>query len=1794
MTIEKAGPPFRLRVRDGWRRASLVTAGILAPAWFVACGERITGPQRAFQLGALRPALFIEGEPAPFPAGSLTLALRTPDGAIVADTVLAVPEGSGDIVVALQVSVASGITTLFADASLAQGATTLFSVARTPVELQPIGASAPPPSPLTMAYVGPGAGTAASVRITAPVTDGFTGDTVALQGEVLDGQGVPIAGVPILWSVRDTLRVRVPGLSDGRAVLGGVRGPAQVFLRTYTGLVDSVAIGVAPLPTAVQAVGTFPRADTVGAPMGAPVGVRLVAADQLPVAGIDVRFVLDAGGTTVLDSLVRADANGEASVTPVLPTTTGDYTLTATPQRGSGAATLTLTALPDAPATLVLGGGPGTELAAGETSPALQVSVRDQYGNVVTSFIDTVTVRLLDGTGAEVSPPVRVPAVQGVATLAALAPTVAGSGLRYSVTAAGLVAVETAPFTVRPGPAAALTLSGAPGATIVAGTTLAALAVEARDAFGNLATDLATPISAALGVNPTGAALEGTTSVAPSGGRATFDALRLTRAGSGYTVVFSTGALATAPTSAFDVTAAAPTALRIVSGPAATVVAGEALAPLVVGASDAYGNAAGALGGTVSVALGANPGGTTLGGTLTANPVGGLATFSDLLVTRAAAGYTLAASAPGLTGVTSPAFSVEPAAAAALTITTQPPATLEAGSPVGPVTLDVVDAFGNLVPAWAQPIVVAFAANPGDATLGGTASLAPAGGSASFTDLLVTRAEAGYTLAFSSGALTGATTTPFTVTPGPAASLAFDAEPAASITAGSVVGPLTVTASDAYGNLATGFAGSVAVTFGANPGATTLGGTDTVAATAGVATFGDLVVTRAAAGYTLAASSGVLVPDTTTAFAVTAAAASRLAFTTQPPPTLTAGTTFPALSVEVQDPYGNRATWADTVVVDLAANPANGTLAGTVRLAAAAGAATFGDLTLTRAGAGYTLAAASGALTAATSDAFTVTAAAATQLVVAQGPADGAQAGDHLSPIVVEARDPYANVDPSFTGVVTLSFATNPTASILVGDSTEAAVAGVATFARVGVGMPGAGYALRASAGGVGAGQSTAFTAVTPVVPMAVKTLTTGSGIFCGLGANGSIYCWGTGTLGNGDTQPRWVPTAVQSPMTFEAVSAGNGFVCAVATSREAYCWGSGGRLGDGSGTSQLTPVLVSGGHRWGAIATGTLSTCGLTDAGVAYCWGENSGGRLGDGTETNRLVPTPVALNVRFTQLSMGGFHACGLTAAGYAYCWGINSGRIGDGTTVNRLTPVPLDPAIRWQRLDLDAGGIGQSALSCGLSVDGDSYCWGNDSRGERGTGSVTNLRVNAPEPGAFLTPWRSLTATGAWTACGVDALWRAYCWGANGGRFGDGGTADSPLLTSVVGLPEVTTVVPNASASCAIARSGEAYCWGIPTTNGILGDDGAYSLVRTAVGGRLPSFLNLAIGTNHLCGVSSSQGIQCLGAGQSAQLGNGTTPVAALTPVAVTSSAEFTRVTAGQVHSCGLTSGGDVLCWGSAQAALGSAATTTPAVPTAVPGAPRFSSFASGANHNCGLALADSVAYCWGFAGAGGVIGNGSTTTGAFPVTAVGTGRYVAVDAGGFTTCTLDVSSAAFCWGSGFFGQIGDGSTSTAARAVPTRVAGAIAFRSISPGGNHTCAVSTTGVGYCWGSNTNGELGGGSVGGSVPSPQAVGGSLTFDDIRAGNGFSCGLTTAGEAHCWGLNATAQLGDGTLTSRSSPTRVVGAPPFTRIQVGSGAACGTTSSNETWCWGGSLYGRLGLGAPLTAVPVAGGVSFRVP
>jgi alpha-tubulin suppressor-like RCC1 family protein len=704
-----------------------------------------------------------------------------------------------------------------------------------------------------------------------------------------------------------------------------------------------------------------------------------------------------------------------------------------------------------------------------------------------------------------------------------------------------------------------------------------------------------------------------------------------------------------------------------------------------------------------------------------------------------------------------------------------------------------------------------------------------------------------------------------------------------------------------------------------------------------------------------------------------------------------------------------------------------------------------------------------------------------------------------------------------------------------------------------------------------------------------------GSNHTCSLSSAGGVYCWGinsSGQLGDGGVSMwRDTPFGVSGLSSgVVAIATGNEHTCALTSAGGVKCWGnnSKGELGNGTTTDQDLPVDVSGlTSGVVAISAGGNHTCALTNTGGVKCWGENTNGQLGNGTYINRTTPVSVSgLTSGVAMISAGEAHTCAVTNSGGAKCWGYNStGQLGDGTTTERTRPVNVS-GLTSGVSKISAGGSAGGSHTCALTTGGGVKCWGTNSKGELGDGTI-NLR-KTPVDVSGLSSGITVITTGSAYTCALTTSGGMKCWGSNlVGELGDGTYTGRKTPVDVLGLTSGVAAITAGRGSfahtCAVTTSGYVKCWGYNSWGEIgIGETGNY-VVPISTHRLNNAVVAVETGASSTCAVTANGGVKCWGWNLHGELGDGTT-TQRITPVEVSGlTSGVTMISANGTsafaHTCALTTSGGLKCWGfNSDGQLGDGTTTQRTTPVEVSGLTSgVVQITTGASHTCALTVSGGVK-CWG-SNSNGQLGNGTTTRQTLPVDVNGlTTGIVAISAGGNHTCALTSDGGVKCWGQNSDGQLGNGTTTQ--QLIPADVSGLPSgVVAISAGAEHTCALTNTGGVKCWGANSWGILGDGTMT-SRSTPVDVSGLTSgAAAISAGATHTCALTVDGGAKCWGQNSMGEVGDGTDDYRTTPVAVSGLTSgVAAISAGGGAwshTCALLSNGEVKCWGHNSHGQIG-------------------
>ncbi len=658
-----------------------------------------------------------------------------------------------------------------------------------------------------------------------------------------------------------------------------------------------------------------------------------------------------------------------------------------------------------------------------------------------------------------------------------------------------------------------------------------------------------------------------------------------------------------------------------------------------------------------------------------------------------------------------------------------------------------------------------------------------------------------------------------------------------------------------------------------------------------------------------------------------------------------------------------------------------------------------------------------------------------------------------------------------------------------------------------------------------------------------------------------------------------------------QSISVGTTHSCAVTGAGGVKCWGSNdyGMVGVSGDTVQPLPVDVQGlasGVR--KVSTGQSHTCALMESGAVKCWGSNLQGQHGSGSLIG-MSSTPIdVVNLGEPAVDIDGTHGhvCAAMASGAVMCWGDNgSWQLGSSGASQSRTPLGVSGVAGV--VSVHTG----SAHTCARTGTGAARCWGNGSLGQLGDPNAPSDWYVRVDPVWLGTRVRALAAGPFFNCAMLQAdvgLHYVRCWGEN-----ESGQVGVPLRNEVlepVDLPSLSAVASidaGGSHTCAVMSSGSAQCWG-SNVAGQLGDGtGTDRVAPTEVQGLGAAVRSISAGRGHTCATNVAGGLQCWGSNAFGKLGDGTTQNRLL-PVDVTGfdSGLMGVVSAGYVHTCGVTASGRAQCWGyNLLWSLGDGTSIDRPTPADVFGLDSgVANIGAEGTRGCAVMWNGEVK-CWGWE-------YGSSV----PLSVGGFAESVrTLSIGERHECALTSLGRVQCWGAGILGDGNPGTPSYRVQ-VPVQVAGLEAGAlSIAAGADHACAVTAAGGVVCWGVNTSGALGDGTKVDRV-SPVAVSGITSGAvAVTTGSGHSCALMNAGSVKCWGRNFSGQVGVDPNVHVRTPIDVQGlnlgdttAPVAAPTLSGITGAAGWSRTDVTVNWNWSDVG-LGIDpAHCTSTSVSSG------
>lgn len=374
----------------------------------------------------------------------------------------------------------------------------------------------------------------------------------------------------------------------------------------------------------------------------------------------------------------------------------------------------------------------------------------------------------------------------------------------------------------------------------------------------------------------------------------------------------------------------------------------------------------------------------------------------------------------------------------------------------------------------------------------------------------------------------------------------------------------------------------------------------------------------------------------------------------------------------------------------------------------------------------------------------------------------------------------------------------------------------------------------------------------------------------------------------------------------------------------------------------------------------------------------------------------------VKWSMIAAGEVHTCGLLSNGHAYCWGANHyGQLGTQEAPDTCTvapdptpypcatqPIPVMPGYRLASIWAGAN------RTCAITVDGDTYCWGNNSMGALGIGVYDTMNVSHPSPTRVATEERFqyIELDGLHGACALTINGTAYCWGyALMDTFGNGSPHEegySAVPVQVLGGPW-KAIAKRSSTACALNLSGKLYCWGGTYYESVGNTAWYFGTEYTPTPQHEEyTFETITYAGATICGITTSGEIYCWEHNAHGELGLGYTDGTHTEPTQpVLGGHRFTDISAGGAYFCALDINGRAFCWGRFGSFLGATNIDNTVIcgverarchpfPRAVDTQLTFTQITTGESHTCAISKKGGL-YCWGMADLG-TLGNGTTNS------------------------------------------------------------------------------------------------------------------------------------------------------------------------------------------------------------------------
>ena len=621
-----------------------------------------------------------------------------------------------------------------------------------------------------------------------------------------------------------------------------------------------------------------------------------------------------------------------------------------------------------------------------------------------------------------------------------------------------------------------------------------------------------------------------------------------------------------------------------------------------------------------------------------------------------------------------------------------------------------------------------------------------------------------------------------------------------------------------------------------------------------------------------------------------------------------------------------------------------------------------------------------------------------------------------------------------------------------------------------------------------------------------------------------------------------------------------------------------------------------SDGAKWN-IGAAPIGTLGITGDHVVGNIGREI---ISFGANTTSPMPTK-SITPTTKQMALGPFGGGAPRLENKAWVWGYNQyGQLGDTTYTNKSSPIQtIARGGNWVEL---VTGVFSTA---GIKADGTLWTWGLDTAGQLGGGGTSPAAV-------FGNGW-SKVSLGRDTMALIKVDGTLWMTGNNSvGQIGDNTitTRTSPVQTVAGGTwSQVSAAL---ATTAAIKTDGTLWLWGK-----VVGQGTVSSPIQVTGGGNTWKQVSLeASGDVNVAAIKTDGTLWTWGDNTYGQIGDGTTTTRNSPVQTVAGGTNWKQVTAGGYYSmAAVKTDGTLWTWGYNQSGyLADGTKTNKSSPVQVLGQATTWNQVSFAQGFCAAVKTDGTLWTWGNNQYGGM-GDSTTTNKSSPVQTTMRGtQWSSVSAGstmaaieayrpsdtirgwwstttpfGFNPDEEFIPVAEFeqsyagslsneCrlwgWGYGSSGGIGDNSITNKSSPVQT-IAGGANWKQVATVGNSSAAIKNDGTLWAWGSNNNGQLGDGTITNRSSPVQTIARGNDWKQVAMYTHIAA-IKNDGTLWMWGTNNVGQLGDNTTTNRSSPVQTIaGGNTWKQVAAGNGSTAAIKTDGTLWTWGSNNYGQLG-------------------